>query len=258
MQILHRIISKVGSLKTVTAELALGSPRAAGNQKMKTENNKVKETEKHMSTSTSTRDTTVSAEQIKTVMAAWNRVRGNLNLVSLTPQERDEYVTKRVNRLSVRALEDHLAAAQSYPELLPAAFDLAKFERDTRLVRALHEGLALVESTRDALKDTLLVVGTWAAEAATGAAAHIKVASRPGQKRNRRPRRRAQANDPAPAPGTTPGNIPTPTPTPPSTNAGQGASGGTASSSPAPTPPASSAGSAPGTGGGGAPERNAA
>jgi hypothetical protein len=33
MQILHRIISKVGSLKAVTAELALGSLRAAGNQK---------------------------------------------------------------------------------------------------------------------------------------------------------------------------------------------------------------------------------
>lgn len=153
----------------------------------------------------------VSAEQVKKATATLKKVLESLKMASLTPAERIEYRTKRGNRFSLHGLEEGLAEARQAQDLLPPTFDLPKYEHDTNLARALFDCLELAETIRARLKDTLLMVGSWSAQAGAIAATHIKVASRHRSTRKRTPRTAPDASDAAdtpvagaPSPSTTP------------------------------------------------------
>jgi hypothetical protein len=121
----------------------------------------------------------LSAETIRTAMADLKKIRHRMTLTSLTLEERFEYQQDRAQRLSLRVLEDRVLAARQYRELLPVSFDLRRFERDTQLARALHDCLSFVEETRQALRDTLLMVKACSAQAGLVVHGHLKIADGP-------------------------------------------------------------------------------
>src|SRR6185503_17881201 len=170
MQILHHTISRVLPSKPATVDSRIRE------DDWRHEQTNIETERARMNTSTKYNNTAPSAEEIRAATAALKDIRTTMNLTSLTTEERVEYQQDRVNRIALRLLEDRLLAARESRDLLPVSFDLRRFERDTQLTRTLHDCLCFIEEIRTALKDTLLVVKSCAAQAALVADGHLKVA----------------------------------------------------------------------------------
>lgn len=84
-------------------------------------------------------------------------------------------------RMKLRVLETRLVAARQHRDMLPAMFDMRKFERDAGLTVALGECLGAIEEMREAVRDTLGGVAQRAFEAGSTAYAHIKIAATSAQ-----------------------------------------------------------------------------
>lgn len=129
-------------------------------------------------TTTTTKPTGTSVDVIRAAVTEIDALRNKMTfLLPLTEAERREHRAARIGMKTLRSIENRLAAARQHRDLLPPAFDLRKFERDTTTASALGECLAAIDRMREGVYDTLLAVGNRALVAATNAYGHIKVES---------------------------------------------------------------------------------
>ena len=122
--------------------------------------------------------TATSMDEILAATKGFKSVRAKMNF--LIPSTESERLSRRrigMGAKSRRVLENRLQAARQYRDLLPPAFDLRNFEKDTEISAALSGCLACVNQVREELLDTLTVVGGRAQEAATVAYGHIKISA---------------------------------------------------------------------------------
>jgi hypothetical protein len=131
-----------------------------------------------MKNNQNTASTAMSVEGIRAAAAQVGALQEQMTFLSpLTEAERREHQSARIGLKALRRIENRLVAAREHRELLPAAFDLRKFERDATTAGALGECLAVIDKLRGAVYDTLLAVGKRASVAANNAYGHIKVGS---------------------------------------------------------------------------------
>jgi hypothetical protein len=121
---------------------------------------------------------TTPAEEVRDATVKLGALRRKMTFIlTLSPAERQEHRRARIGAKAIRTLDNRVAAAKQNPNLLPPAFDLAKFEQDAALTSALNEYLATLDSVRGEVHDTYLAVANRAIVAATTAYSHIMVAS---------------------------------------------------------------------------------
>ena len=131
-----------------------------------------------MKKTNTTKPTATSVDEIRAAAANVGVLQQQMTfLVQLTDAERREHQSARIGLRTLRKIENRLVAAREHRDLLPEAFDLRKFERDTVTAGALAECLSAVDKMRDAVYDTLLAVTKRASVAANSAYGHIKVGS---------------------------------------------------------------------------------
>jgi hypothetical protein len=149
------------------------SVRRAGNGQ--TKKRKKVHMKKQVTTTTASKVTTLSVEDINAATAALIALRGTMSGVKpLADVERREYYRHRLGAQTLRVLDNRVAAARQHRHLLPPSFDLRTFERETALVGALQQCVAATEQFLTTLQDALLPVASRAVQAGNVAYAHIK------------------------------------------------------------------------------------
>lgn len=128
-------------------------------------------------------DATVAAADLQAIKDAFAVVLNKLPfLVTLTVDDR-----KTIAKLgpdSFSFVQNTITAVQAKPEIFPASFKVAEFQRDFDLFAVLTELTTLAESVASQLDDTRLAVGGEAMQEASQAYGYIKAAARtePGLK----------------------------------------------------------------------------
>ncbi|HYX30150.1 MAG TPA: hypothetical protein VE863_16530 [Pyrinomonadaceae bacterium] len=111
-------------------------------------------------------DASISAADLQDIRNAFATIKTKLPfLVALTVDERKATFKTGPNSLSF--VQNCLAAAKNFPQILPPSFDVDAFERDVDLVAALTELNTDSESLNSQIDDTRLAVGGEAMEEAT-------------------------------------------------------------------------------------------
>jgi predicted phage-related endonuclease len=157
-------------------------------------------------------DATVSDSDLHAVKDAFAVVLDKLPfLVNLTASERQGIA--KTGGDSVSFVQNALAAAKGNPEVFPASFDTAGFQRDVELFATLTELHTQAKSVASQLDDTRMAVGGEAMQAATQTYQYIKTAAKTtpglkpaadqlGERFQRATKQKASGNPP------TPGNKP--------------------------------------------------
>ncbi len=128
-------------------------------------------------------DATVSATDSQAIKDAIAAILAKLPfLVNLTTDERKATFKTGPNSLSF--VQNALSAAKAYPDVFPASFDTAGFEKDVNLFTVLTELATQIDSLASQVDDTRLAVGGEAMTEATQAYKYLKAAAEttPGMK----------------------------------------------------------------------------
>lgn len=128
-------------------------------------------------------DVTVTPADVTAVKDSFAAVLAKLPfLVNLTSAERQSIVKTGPDSLSF--VQNALSAAQENPDIFPASFDKAGFQRDVDLFALLTELHMLAASVTSQLDDTRLAVGGEAMQGAMQTYNYIKAAAKntPGLK----------------------------------------------------------------------------
>jgi hypothetical protein len=128
-------------------------------------------------------DASVSTADLQAIKDAFALVLGKLPfLVSLTVAERRG--TSKLGPDSLSFVQNTLTAVQAKPNIFPASFDVAAFQRDFDLFAVMTELTTLAASVASQLDDTRLAVGGEAMQEASQAYGYIKAAAKtePGLK----------------------------------------------------------------------------
>lgn len=103
-------------------------------------------------------DASVSAADLQAIRDAFATIKQKLPfLVSLTVEERKG--TFKAGPGSLAFVQNALAAAQNFSQILPPSFDVAGFQRDVDLFAVLTELNTDSESLNSQIDDTRLAVG---------------------------------------------------------------------------------------------------
>lgn len=145
------------------------------------------------------------ADQLNQIMAAINTINSNMPfLVTLNGDERRALF--KLGSKSADFVADSRSAAAAFPQILPASFDVAEFNRDTSLFANLSEIKLMLDSLQEKVDHTYIAVGSEAMRASLEVYAYVQTASdrTPGLKsvaeKLRDRFKKARANEPAQAP----------------------------------------------------------
>ena len=165
-----------------------------------------------MSTSTNT----PAIHEVQSATARLRELRQSLTfLIPLSASERRDQLKARIGIKRLRLLDIQLAAARQHWDLLPAGFNLKKFERDATMTNTLMECLKVVDEIRDAVKDTVLATANRACVAGSTACGHIKLGAVTADRLKRTVEKITTHVTRAPAVTPTPTIVPTTTAPPP-------------------------------------------
>lgn len=174
--------------------------------KLTTENNPTKETKN------------ITVEEIRKATARVTALLETMSFVEpLSQAERRSHRTVHLGPKTLRTINNRLVTAQANPNLLPPAFDLKRYERDTALASALSECLSAVDRMQSAVRETLLVVGRRAVVDSATVYGYLRVTATTADRLKRtveRLGRRTAQSTTVPTPTPTPAPAPTVTPTP--------------------------------------------
>lgn len=119
---------------------------------------------------------TISAADLQTIKDAFATILEKLPfLVTLSPAERQAAYKTGPDRVSF--VINTLAAVQSNPDIFPASFDAAEFQKDVDLFTILTDLCTLASQLFSQLDDTRLAVGTETMGGARQAYRYIKEAA---------------------------------------------------------------------------------
>lgn len=120
---------------------------------------------------------------IDAVMKAISTINSKLPfLISLSPDERKGLF--KLGPKSANFVKDAAAAVAGFPEILPSAFDIAEYNKDTSLFEALSMMKLQIDSLAEKLDDTYLAVGAEAMSESLQVYAYVQTAAKgiPGLK----------------------------------------------------------------------------
>ncbi len=148
--------------------------------------------------------------QLAEIQEALTTIRVTLPfLIALTPEERKTIL--KLGDKSVAFADKALEAARAHPEILPAGFALAEFEKDAALVQQLSQLKSELSSLLEAVDDTLMAAGNETMTHSVTVYSYVKTAARrsPGLRPTldglaERWKRLATREKPKPTPSTTP------------------------------------------------------
>ena len=122
-------------------------------------------------------DASLKASDVQAVKDAFAAIVQKLPfLVNLTAEDRKTIFKTGSDSLSF--VSNSSSAAQNYPNIFPASFDTAAFQKDVELFAVLTELSTLADSVASSIDDTRLAVGGEAMQQATQVYNYVKAAAK--------------------------------------------------------------------------------
>ena len=98
-------------------------------------------------------------------------------LITLAPDERKQLF--KMGDKSLAFVENSLLAAKNNPDVLPASFEVAEYEKDVRLAVSLSEVATAIAQLASDVDDTRMAVSSEAIGASTDVYNYVKTAAKP-------------------------------------------------------------------------------